>query len=93
MVDPSLNAGGDGRQRRFARVICAHHSTQLALEVEALTSLQATTLGKDDESEEGNTLGHGMGMSRGMDRQAHLGEAHLYGLSPPPQGGFIIDKE
>jgi len=69
--------------------ICAHHSTQLALEVETLTSRQATGLGQDDESEEGNTLGHRMGMSQGnfiTGKEQKL--IHVPNIAVAAQGAF-----
>jgi hypothetical protein len=55
--------------------------SQAASKIDALASLHTSSLWEDDETQDGNTFGHGPRVRTSMDGQAQSGQAFLDGCS------------
>jgi len=62
VVDPASDGSVKVFECQAPRSALGHQSPEAPLEVDALAALEATMVGVDDESEEGNALGDGAGV-------------------------------
>ena len=93
VIDPALHAGSDPGQGYRISVPGGHQMSQVAPKIDALASLQASSLREDHKTQDGNAFCHRSRMRARMDGQAQSGQAFLYGSFPGPQGRCIGGKE
>ena len=93
VVHPAPDAGRDPGRGHLARSIAGDQAPKLALEMDALSALQATPVGEDREPEERDALSNRSRMRAGVDDEPQPGEPLDERRAPRPQLRLVIAEE